>query len=158
MIKYILYLITILLMPVLLQAQYLGGNGRGDISLRTVVTQAQYFGGNGRGDVSLRSLNNILTNENSNDITIPTTFSLQQNSPNPFNPTTNISFDIAKLSNVKIVVYDVIGREVKILVNESLQPGNYEASFDGNTLNSGVYFYKLISDDFTETKRMLLIK
>ena len=56
------------------------------------------------------------------------------------------------------MVYDVMGREVQTLVNESLKPGTYEVSFDGSMLNSGVYFYKLIIDGFTETKKMLLIK
>ncbi len=60
--------------------------------------------------------------------------------------------------DVKIVVYDVMGREVQTLVNESLKPGTYEASFDGSQLTSGVYFYKLITGDFVETKKMLMIK
>jgi len=85
-------------------------------------------------------------------------FSLQQNYPNPFNPTTKIKFDVVRVGDVKIVVYDVMGREVKTLVNESLKPGTYEASFDGSQLTSGVYFYKMVTDNFTETKRMLLIK
>jgi len=62
------------------------------------------------------------------------------------------------LGNVKIVVYDVMGREVQTLVNESLKPGKYEATFDGSSLNSGVYFYKISAGDFSQTKKMLLIK
>jgi len=89
---------------------------------------------------------------------IPSAYSLSQNYPNPFNPTTKIKFDVVRLGDVKIVVYDVMGREVQTLVNESLKPGTYEASFDGSTLNSGVYFYKLITDGFTETKKMLMLK
>ncbi|MCX6162831.1 MAG: T9SS type A sorting domain-containing protein, partial [Ignavibacteriae bacterium] len=89
---------------------------------------------------------------------VPSKYSLSQNYPNPFNPTTNIKFNVAKLSDVKIVVYDIMGREVQTLVNESLQPGIYEVSFDGSKLTSGVYFYRLISDNFTDTKRMLLVK
>jgi len=89
---------------------------------------------------------------------VPSKYSLSQNYPNPFNPTTNIKFDVARLGDVKIVVYDVMGREVQTLVNESLKPGTYEASFDASSLNSGVYFYKLITDGFTETKKMLLLK
>jgi len=89
---------------------------------------------------------------------IPSKYSLSQNYPNPFNPTTKIKFDVVRVGDVKIVVYDVMGREVQTLVNESLKPGTYEASFEGNTLNSGVYFYKLITDGFTETKKMLMIK
>jgi hypothetical protein len=99
----------------------------------------------------------IISVNNETEIT-PTTFSLKQNYPNPFNPTTKIKYDVPRLGNVKIVVYDVIGREVQTLVNERLQPGTYEVKFDGSALNSGVYFYKLSAGNFTETKRMLLIK
>jgi hypothetical protein len=60
--------------------------------------------------------------------------------------------------NVKLVVYDVQGREVQTLVNERLNAGTYEVKFDGSMLNSGVYFYKLVTDGFTETKRMVMIK
>jgi len=88
----------------------------------------------------------------------PDNYSLYQNYPNPFNPTTKIRFNLAKSSSVKIVIYDVMGREIQSLVNESLKPGTYETTFDGSKLNSGAYFYKLTSGDFTETKRMLLIK
>ena len=59
---------------------------------------------------------------------------------------------------VQLKVYDVTGREVQTLVNERLQPGTYEASFDGSALNTGVYFYKLVTGNFSETKKMLLIK
>jgi hypothetical protein len=63
-----------------------------------------------------------------------------------------------KAGNAKIVVYDVQGREVQTLVNESLKPGTYEVTFDGTALNTGVYFYKLIAGGYTNTKRMILIK
>jgi photosystem II stability/assembly factor-like uncharacterized protein len=89
---------------------------------------------------------------------IPAAYSLSQNYPNPFNPTTKIKFDVVSTGEVKIVVYDVMGREVQTLVNESLKPGTYELKFDGSQLTSGVYFYKLITDGFTETRKMLLIK
>jgi hypothetical protein len=99
----------------------------------------------------------IISNE------IPETFSLSQNYPNPFNPTTIIRFAIpsnvkSEMSNVKIIIYDALGREVQTLVNGNLSPGTYEVDFDGSNLTSGVYYYKLISDSFTETKRMVLIK
>ena len=89
---------------------------------------------------------------------IPAVFSLKQNYPNPFNPSTNVKFSIVKAGDVKVVVYDVRGREVQTLVNERLQAGTYEVTFDGSMLNSGVYFYKLTANGFTDTKRMLLIK
>ncbi|HEY5534276.1 MAG TPA: T9SS type A sorting domain-containing protein [Ignavibacteria bacterium] len=98
---------------------------------------------------------------------IPSGYSLSQNYPNPFNPTTKIKFDVApslSFPNVSIgnpvtlKVYDVMGREVQTLVNEKLQPGTYETSFDGSQFSSGVYFYKLQTGDFSETKKMLMIK
>jgi hypothetical protein len=63
-----------------------------------------------------------------------------------------------KAGNVRLVVYDVQGREVQTLVNEKLSAGTYEVKFDGSTLTSGIYFYKLMTDGFTEAKKMLLIK
>jgi photosystem II stability/assembly factor-like uncharacterized protein len=95
---------------------------------------------------------------------VPSAYSLSQNYPNPFNPTTKIRFSIVSSPHVLggdlvlLKVYDVQGREVQTLVNETLQPGTYEASFDGSMLNSGVYFYKMVTGNFSETKKMLLIK
>lgn len=89
---------------------------------------------------------------------IPKEFALRQNYPNPFNPSTKIKFDIPKESNVKITVYDITGRLVRTLVNQNMQPASYEVTFDGSGLGSGAYFYKLQTDQFAETKRMLLIK
>jgi hypothetical protein len=89
---------------------------------------------------------------------VPSAYSLTQNYPNPFNPMTNVKFSIANSGDVKIVVYDIQGKEVQTLVNEKLNAGTYEVKFDGSSLNSGVYFYKLITGNFTETKKMLLIK
>ncbi len=95
---------------------------------------------------------------------VPDKFSLSQNYPNPFNPTTKIKFDIPVCHScesrnpVVLKVYDIQGKEIETLVNEVLQPGTYEATFDGSALNSGVYFYKLISNGFTKTKKILLIK
>ena len=88
----------------------------------------------------------------------PNSYSLSQNYPNPFNPVTRIKFDIAKLSDVKLIIYDVLGREIAVLVNEPPSPGTYEAEWDGTNYPSGVYFYKLITADYTETKKMILIK
>lgn len=89
---------------------------------------------------------------------VPSAYSLSQNYPNPFNPTTNIRYAIPKSGMVKLVVFDALGREVETLVNKSQQAGTYEASFNGSALTSGVYFYKLSVGDFTDTKRMLIIK
>jgi hypothetical protein len=85
-------------------------------------------------------------------------YSLSQNYPNPFNPETKIQFSIPKNGFVKIIVYDLLGREVNELVNEFKQQGSYGVSFNGANLSSGIYFYKLITDDFVETKKMILVK
>jgi len=99
---------------------------------------------------------------------IPDKFSLEQNYPNPFNPITKIRFLIPLWRGVDgaeggrrgvfLVIYDVLGREIKTLVNEQLQPGTYEVEFDGTELPSGVYLYKIYTNSFTVTKKMILIK
>ncbi len=89
---------------------------------------------------------------------IPTEYRLYSNFPNPFNPSTNIKFDIPKSSFVRISVFDVMGKEVTTLVNEQLQPGTYETDWNASAFSSGVYFYRLNAGNFSETKRMLLIK
>jgi photosystem II stability/assembly factor-like uncharacterized protein/sugar lactone lactonase YvrE len=94
---------------------------------------------------------------------IPSKYELYQNYPNPFNPITNIKFSIpsnvkSEKSNVKLIVYDILGREVATLVNEKQSPGVYCVDFDGTMFASGVYFYKIITGDFTEVKKMILLK
>ncbi|MEO8664722.1 MAG: T9SS type A sorting domain-containing protein [Ignavibacteria bacterium] len=91
--------------------------------------------------------------------TIPDNFQLEQNYPNPFNPTTTINFSIPASSNVKIKVYDALGQEVATLVDEFKSAGNYSASFTAaSTLTSGIYFYTLTSNNFTDTKKLMLLK
>ena len=96
-------------------------------------------------------INQISTN-------VPRNFDLKQNYPNPFNPTTNIRFDLAKNTNVKLTIYNSLGQEVKVLVNGFKNAGSYEASFNASTLSSGTYFYRLTTDNFVDTKRMVLVK
>jgi hypothetical protein len=88
----------------------------------------------------------------------PKQYSLFQNYPNPFNPNTLIKFDISKKSSVKIVIYDVTGRLVENLVDKELNPGTYEAQWDASDFVSGVYFCELVTDSYTETKKMVLLK
>ena len=90
--------------------------------------------------------------------TVPKSYTLQQNYPNPFNPTTKIMFDIPKSGDVKLIIYDILGREIAILVDELLKPGVYEVEWYASNKPSGIYFYKLTTADFTETKKMVLIK
>jgi len=104
----------------------------------------------------------ILQSENDNfangEPEQPKDFSLKQNYPNPFNPITNIQFQVQSSRFVKLIVFDFLGREVKTLVNEYKQPGKYVVSFDASGLSSGVYFYKLTAGEFSDVKRMVLIK
>jgi aminopeptidase N len=89
---------------------------------------------------------------------IPDKFALYQNDPNPFNPMTNITFDLPEKSYVKLTVYDLLGREITNLVNGSLDAGKHVINFNASSLSSGIYFYKIEATKFTETKRMLLLK
>ena len=95
--------------------------------------------------------------EGSNDL-IPADFSMSQNFPNPFNPSTKIEFAIPKSEFVNLTVYNVLGKIVTTLVNEQKQAGNYEIHFDGSEIPSGVYFYRLTTNEFTSTKKMMLVK
>ncbi|MBP9095132.1 MAG: T9SS type A sorting domain-containing protein [Ignavibacteria bacterium] len=89
---------------------------------------------------------------------IPSKYNLSQNYPNPFNPSTKINFSLSKAGIVSLKVFDIAGREVSELVNKNLPAGSYEAEFNGAELSSGVYFYTLKSEAFTETKKMVLVK
>ena len=89
---------------------------------------------------------------------IPLNFSLNQNYPNPFNPVTAFKFALPKSSYAKLTLYDLLGKTVTVLVNEQLNAGNYKIIWDASNYSSGVYFYKLEADEFTETKKMILIK
>jgi hypothetical protein len=97
---------------------------------------------NGTGDV-LASISN---------------FELEQNYPNPFNPTTNIRFSVAEDGFVSLKVFDVLGREVKNLLNQEVAAGRYDISFDASDLTSGTYIYQLSADNRIESKKMLLMK
>ena len=88
----------------------------------------------------------------------PLVFNLRQNYPNPFNPITTIKYSIPELSDVKLTLFNVLGEEIKTLVNEEKGAGNYSVEFNGSTLPSGIYFYQLKAGDFVETKKMTLLK
>lgn len=85
-------------------------------------------------------------------------FDLKQNYPNPFNPTTNIKFAIPKNGFVSLKVFDITGREVSTLINENMKSGAYVVDFNASELSSGVYIYKLVTNEFTSTKKMTLVK
>jgi len=107
-----------------------------------------FYTRNGGGTVSVQ---NISTE-------VPLTYSLSQNFPNPFNPTTKIRFSVPNSGFTTIKIFNILGKEISTLVNQSLQPGTYETTFDASKLSSGTYFYKLQTNDYSETKKMLLIK
>jgi hypothetical protein len=92
----------------------------------------------------------------------PTQYTLSQNYPNPFNPSTKISYSLNTSGFVTIKIYDILGQEITTLVNEHKKPGSYEAIFNANSTNkilpSGVYFYKLQVNNFTECRKMIFAK
>ncbi len=91
-------------------------------------------------------------------IEVPNKFSLSQNYPNPFNPATNIEFAVPKPAFVKLVVYDITGRELETLVNENLAAGTYKADWNATAYSSGVYFYTITSGSYHQTRKMILVK
>ena len=89
---------------------------------------------------------------------VPSEFKLEQNYPNPFNPVTTINFSLPERSMVTLKVYNIVGEDVAILINEEREAGIHSVNFDANRLSSGVYFYKIQAGSYTSTKKMLLIK
>jgi len=116
----------------------------------------------GRGDNNnvgaVWAFNDPIIGVKSISYNVPSGYSLLQNYPNPFNPSTNIGFRIVAFGMVSLKIYDILGREVAILVNEQMKPGSYEISWDATNYASGMYFYKLSTGNFVETKKMVLIK
>jgi hypothetical protein len=92
------------------------------------------------------------------DENVPLNFTLHQNFPNPFNPVTIISYQLPISSHVKLFIYDVLGKEIDVLVNEKQSAGTYQVEWDGSNFPSGIYFYKLTTSEFAETRKMVLVK
>lgn len=105
----------------------------------------------GKGSVNTTGISNLGTG-------LPRAFSLSQNYPNPFNPSTNFNFSIPKSSNVTLKVFDMLGREVALLANGKFEAGTYRVDWDASEFTSGVYFYTLSAGDYSETKKMILVK
>jgi hypothetical protein len=124
---------------------------RGTSNLNSVTKLKQYAN-------TIRTIYNNLFGIEQISSKIPGTFTLSQNYPNPFNPRTIINFQLPMSNNVKLMIYDILGREVATLVNELLKPGTYEVEFDGTNYPSGVYFYKLITDNYNEARKIVLVK
>ena len=102
--------------------------------------------------------NKFVENRDTTSTPIPSEFLLRQNYPNPFNPNTIINYSIAKREFVEIKIYNSLGQEIKSLINEINQPGNYSVNFNGSNLSSGVYFYRIKAGSFSQTKKMILLK
>jgi hypothetical protein len=89
---------------------------------------------------------------------LPGQYALSQNYPNPFNPTTKINFSVPSAGHVTLIIYNILGQEIKKLVNSEMAPGTYTVSFDAHEFSSGVYIYRLSSNNVNITKKMMLIK
>ncbi len=100
----------------------------------------------------------VITSIVKTELEIPKSFAVSQNYPNPFNPATSIKFAIPKFSSVKITIFDIAGKELETIINEKLQAGTYQIEWNASKYSSGIYFYKIQTDNNTETKRMTLIK
>ncbi len=154
--------------PFTLIADSLKNNGRYQWSIPSGISSANcfikytvYFPGTAQSYVNINSKPfgiGLFTESNSNITNFPDIFCLSQNYPNPFNPVTNIKFDIPKSSFVSLKIYDVTGREVATLINDILNAGIYNVDWNGSSYSSGVYFYKLEVNGFSDTKKMILVK
>ena len=129
------------------------GNGIGMIAdLTNNIFLASYR--NGLNSYSYKVAVNVDEATSINDMF----YSLSQNYPNPFNPNTTISYTLLQSGLVKLKVYDILGKEMAVLVNEEQSTGNHKIEFNGTNLPSGVYFYRLTTGDFTDTKKLILLK
>ncbi len=127
------------------------------VSIRCFATSEQnLFAGTDAGLVR-RPLSEMTSVEHS-PTNVPTHFSLKQNYPNPFNPSTTIKFELSRASHASLCLYDLLGRELAVLLNEKRNAGVYEVKFDGSNLASGVYFYRLQAGDFIQTKKLVILK
>ena len=100
----------------------------------------------------------ILVTDIEDEIELPVSYSLSQNYPNPFNPVTNISFSIPQRVNVELVIYNTLGEKVSTLMNEVKDAGSYKIAFNASNLPSGVYFYRIATGEFNQTKKLILLK
>ena len=121
------------------------------------ISDTNLYASTGNG-VWRRSLLEIATGVKGGQNDMPQKYLLLQNYPNPFNPITIIKYSVSKTSFVTIKVYDILGREIKTLVNSEKLWGDYEIKFDGSNLTSGIYIYRMHAGNFVETKKLLLLK
>ncbi|MBK8946422.1 MAG: T9SS type A sorting domain-containing protein [Ignavibacteriae bacterium] len=125
----------------------------------TISKTIMYVDTNGDGSIDTTYNSNYSKITSTKNLTLlPSIFSLSQNFPNPFNPTTRISYTISEQSKVVLIVYDILGRKIKTLIDKIQSSGNYSIEWNASEYPSGVYFYKLQAGEFTETKKMILLK
>lgn len=124
-----------------------GGNGCVDITTGTLQTRRPNI------CIAISPLTGI-----NNNTSAPVNYSLSQNYPNPFNPETRINYSVPKSGPVKLLVYDALGRQISELVNGYKNAGNYIVEFDASALSSGMYYYKMTSGEFSDIKKMILVK
>lgn len=127
------------------------------------VAGQNFIGVSGNGNTQLiggffYSYSNIITGVKTNHELLPERYQLYQNYPNPFNPSTIITWQQPSESHVLLKIYNILGKEVSTIVNEIKPAGKYKITFDASNLASGVYFYRLITNSFNETKKMILIR
>ncbi|HRJ98995.1 MAG TPA: T9SS type A sorting domain-containing protein [Ignavibacteria bacterium] len=127
------------------EGSYTGPNASAQFNMHSVIVQKAVFD---TIDVGISNYSSL----------VPDKFSLYQNYPNPFNPSTIIKFDIAKSTYASIIVYDMLGKEVSKLVNQNLTPGSYQFTLNAGNFPSGIYYYKIQTDYFTDIKKMMLLK
>lgn len=126
------------------------------ISLTTTLLSATVE--NVFGTMGTHKLINVVTDVEKLNTEIPVDYILEQNYPNPFNPSTSIRFSIPEAGFVSLKVFNLLGEEVASLLNEEKLAGNYEVSFKVSDLSSGIYFYSISSNNFTQTKKMIILK
>jgi len=124
----------------------------------TRIDDFQFFGTALSEEEVLAIYNSQTTSIQKNDATLPNNFNIAQNHPNPFNPSTQITYSLGKNTNVELNVYDILGHNVATLVNEYQQVGTYNIVWDASEFSAGEYFYTMKADNFAVTKKMLLVK
>jgi len=139
----------------------ISGDFQGNILAMTAITQNIGASINGRvlarnGFVTLNGSSVLPVNSHNSET--PKQFSLNQNYPNPFNPTTTISFDLPVSSYVTIRIFDALGREVSVLLSGVFPAGKYSQQWNASSMPSGIYFYRIQSGSFTDTKKLLLLR
>ncbi len=142
-----------------------GGGGASNGSFRTVTTLGQTLIGttaNASNTIHAgfwsQGIEMVAGVEQIPSETMPEEFRLEQNYPNPFNPTTTIEFALPKQSAVTLTLYDILGREIEVLIDDELEPGGYKVSFQADDLPSGIYFYHIQADGFVRARKLTLLK